>query len=119
MKTFTFLMLMFIASTGFVQAVDLPLDFESGTDITNFDGGQLTVIDNNQSSGINTSPKVGQMVKNTSEFWAGSYITLDNPIDFSTAKIFKMKVFSLEVGTKVLLKVENAVDETYTLSNKF
>ena len=112
MKTFTFIVIICIASIGFVQAVDLPLDFESGTyDITNFDGGQLTIIDNNQASGINTSAKVGQMVKNTGEFWAGSYITLDNPIDFTSATIFKMKVFSPKVGTKVLLKVENTVDE--------
>ena len=32
---------------------------------------------------------------------------LDNPIDFSTKKIFKMKVYSPRVGAKVLLKVEN------------
>jgi len=40
----------------------------------------------------------------------GSYITLDNPIDFSAGKTFKMKVFAPAVGTKVLLKVENIDD---------
>jgi hypothetical protein len=35
---------------------------------------------------------------------------LANNIDFSTNKIFKMKVFSPAVGTKVLFKVENVSD---------
>jgi hypothetical protein len=47
------------------------------------------------------------MVKNAGQPWGGSYITLDNPIDFSTQKTFKMKVYSPRVGAKVLLKVEN------------
>jgi len=47
------------------------------------------------------------MVKNAGQSWGGSWIGLDNPIDFSSGKIFKMKVFSPRVGAKVLLKVEN------------
>src|SRR6185503_9118578 len=37
-------------------------------------------------------------------------ITLENPIDFSAGKTFKMKVYSPRVGAKVLLKVENLTD---------
>lgn len=88
----------------------LPLDFQSSTlnyNFTNFDGGTATVITNPQSSGINTSTKVGKMVKNAGQTWGGSYLTLDAPIDFSGSKIFKMKVFSPRIGAKVLLKVEN------------
>jgi len=104
-------MLMFVASMNVALAQNFPIDFETGTyNITNFDGGSLTVIDNPQSSGINTSAKVAQMIKNAGQPWAGSYITLADPIDFSTKKIFKMKVFSLKAGTKVLLKVENPSD---------
>jgi len=111
MKHFTLLFLMLFASVGMTQAVDLPLDFESGTyTITDFDGGELTIIDNPQSSGINTSAKVGQMIKNDGQPWGGSLITLDNPIDFSVGKTFKMKVFSPRVDAKVLLKVENLDD---------
>lgn len=111
MKTMKLLVLMLFASLGFAKAQSLPIDFESGTfNITNFDGGALTVIDNPQSLGINTSTKVAQMVKNAGKEWAGSYITLDNSIDFSTKKIFKMKVHTPKVGTKVLLKVENPID---------
>jgi hypothetical protein len=65
------------------------------------------MIDNPQSSGINTSSRVAQMVKNAGQPWGGSYITLDDPIDFSAHKTFKMKVFVPSAGDKVLLKVEN------------
>jgi hypothetical protein len=90
--------------------VSLPLTFESAGfnyNITDFDGGNLTVIANPQSSGINTSSKVARMIKNAGQTWAGSYITLAAPITFPAQKIFKMKVFSPRVGAKVLLKVEN------------
>lgn len=113
MKLFQLIGICFMFSIYTSKAVDIPIDFETGTvDITNFDGGVLTVIDNGQSSGINTSAKVAQMVKNAGETWGGAYITLDNNIDFSTGKIFKMKVYAPKVGTKVLLKVQNASDET-------
>jgi len=112
MKTTILSMLMLVASINVALAQNFPIDFEVGTyNITNFDGGALTVIDNPQSSGINTSTKVAQMIKNTGEPWAGSYITLADPIDFSTAKVFKMKTFSPKAGTKVLLKVENPGDK--------
>jgi hypothetical protein len=93
-----------------VAGIALPLDFESTTlvySFTNFGGGNATVITNPQSNGINTSTKVGKMVKSVGEVYGGSFITLDAPINFSGSKIFKMKVFSPRVGAKVLLKVEN------------
>jgi len=88
----------------------LPLDFESTTLVyafTDFDGGNATVIANPHSGGINTSAKVGKMVKNAGQTWGGSFITLANPINFSVNKTFRMKVYSPRVGAKVLLKVEN------------
>lgn len=92
------------------NAIALPLDFQSSTltyTFTDFGGGNATVINNPQISGINTSSKVGKMIKNAGEVYGGSFITLDAPINFSGSKIFKMKVFSPRVGAKVLLKVEN------------
>ena len=97
-------------TSNVVNSLGLPLDFESATlnyAWTNFDGGSVTVLNNPQSGGINTSSKVAKMVKNAGQVWGGSYITLDNPIDFSVKKTFKMKVYSPRVGAKVLLKVEN------------
>ncbi len=96
-----------------VDPVLLPLTFESPTlqyNWSNFGGGVVTVIDNPNKTGINTTNRVGRMVKNAPEVWGGSAITLGTPIDFSANKVFRMKVYSPRVGAKVLLKVENATD---------
>ncbi|MES2277525.1 MAG: hypothetical protein V4592_15985 [Bacteroidota bacterium] len=93
----------------------LPLTFESSAityAFTDFNGGGVTVIANSASTGINTSAKVGKMVKSNGEVYGGSYITLAAPIDFSTKKTFTMKVYSPRVGAHVLLKVENLTDGT-------
>ena len=90
----------------------LPLDFESTTttyDWFNFDGGNVTIVNNPSATGVNTSAKVGKMVKNAGQSWGGSYLTLSLPMDFSN-KIFRMKVWSPRVGAKVLLKVENSAN---------
>jgi hypothetical protein len=94
------------------NSVSIPLTFEAAIthNITDFDGGNLTIISNPQANGINTSGKVARMVKNGGQPWGGSFITLDNPIDFSASKTFRMKVYSPRVGAKVLLKVENLTD---------
>lgn len=94
------------------QTLALPVDFEATPSsiyaFTNFDGGNASVIANPQSSGINTSGNVGQMIKAAGQVWGGSYLSMTNPIDFSVNKLFKMKVYSPRVGARVLLKVENA-----------
>ena len=93
-----------------VDPILLPITFESATvnyAFTNFGGGVSTKITNPQMNGINTSANVARMVKNAPEVWAGSFLTMGDPIDFSANKVFRMKVFSPRVGAKVLLKVEN------------
>lgn len=90
----------------------LPIDFESSAvsyAFTDFDGGVGTKIANPNSGGINTSANVGKIVKGAGQPWAGSYLTLAAPIDFSANKIFKVKVYSTRVGAKLNLKVEGAV----------
>ncbi len=105
-----------VATTTFTTTITitdpvlLPITFESPTvnyAFTDFGGGAVTKINNTQSNGINTSTKVGKMVKNAGEVYGGSLISLGSPIDFSANKIFRMKVFSPRAGAKVLLKVEN------------
>jgi len=99
-----------IKTVTIVDPVLLPITFESPTvnyAFTDFGGGVVTKINNPQINGINTSAKVGKMVKNAPEVWGGSFITLGAPIDFSVNKVFRMKVFSPRIGAKVLLKVEN------------
>ena len=96
-----------ICSSGFAQS--LPLDFESTTTsypFTDFDGGVATRIPNPHISGINTSATVIQLVKGPGAVWAGSKITMAAPIDFSTNRIFKVKIFSPVAGIKLLLKFE-------------
>ena len=90
--------------------IALPLTFESTTlnyVWNDFEGGTVTIINNPQSGGINTSAKVARMVKNPGQTYGGSFLTLSGPMDFSVLKTMKMKVFSPRVGAKVLLKVEN------------
>ena len=103
----------FIAANTPSTGLGLPLDFQSSTlnyTFTDFNGGAVTVINNPYATGINTSSKVARMIKGTGEVYGGSYITLDQSIDFSTKKTFSMKVYSTRVGAKVLLKVENLTD---------
>ena len=98
-----------ICSFGFGQS--LPLDFESTTTVypfTDFDGGVATKIANPEVSGINTSGHVIKLVKDTGAVWAGSKITMAEPINFSAKRIFKVKVLSPVAGKKLTLKFEGA-----------
>ena len=103
-STWVFLM---VFSLGFAQS--FPLDFESTTityPLTNFDGGVATKIANPQISGINMSANVIRLVKGSGAVWAGSKITMAAPIDLTTKRLFKLKVFSPKAGIKLLLKFE-------------
>jgi len=105
---YTFLLL-FIVSIGYAQT--LPIDFETAVTFEDFSGGTGTVIDNPQSNGINTSAKVGQIVRDGGEIWAGSKILLENYLDFSTMNNISMKVFmTAPVGTTVKMKLEGLAD---------
>jgi len=91
--------------------VELPIDFEvfDASVFQGFGGASNAVIDNPDTNG-NDSAKVGQIVKNGPEVWAGNVITLSAPIDFSAKKVMKMDVWSPRAGGKVLLKIENLDD---------
>jgi hypothetical protein len=47
------------------------------------------------------------MVKNAGQPWGGSFLTLEEPINFTGGSTMKMKVWSPRVGARILLKVEN------------
>ncbi len=91
--------------------VVLPVTFESFTvnyAFTSFGGVVASVIDNPDKSGINTSDRVAQYVKEDgAETWGGSFLTIGSPIDFSSSKTFKLKIWSPKSGSVVRLKVEN------------
>ncbi|KAB2924907.1 MAG: T9SS type A sorting domain-containing protein [Bacteroidetes bacterium] len=106
----------------------LPLTFETPNTAynwTGFSGGQVEVMPNPVSGGINTTPMVARMVKGTGDPWAGAYMDLAGPVDFSMTKKFRAKVYMPKVGAKMLLKFENKangginkeVDVTATTAN--
>ena len=112
-KTFYWDDVRFLTTNVAPNYLALPLDFQSTTfayPFVGFGGANATLVNNPNPSGINTSTKVGKMVKGAPEVWAGSFIQLVNPINFSTLRTFKVKVYSPRIGAKLLLKVENATN---------
>lgn len=89
----------------------LPVDFESPTlnyNFNNFGGANTTVVNNPVSGGINTSAKVAHLVKAAgSEVWAGSFIELSDPVDFSNLHQISVKTYAPAAGVIVKLKLEN------------
>lgn len=118
-----------IALTSGAPIVTLPLDFQSTTltySFTDFGGSTASVVNNPDATGINTSSKVGQLVKGSgSQTWAGSFIELGAPINFATMQKIKMKVWSPQAGIVVKFKMENLtnssinteLDATTTVAN--
>lgn len=112
------------------QPVTLPITFEDAAVEYNFgDFGNAfgTKVANPDVSGINTSANVGQYVKAAgAESWAGTFLTLAEPIDFSAGTMFTMKIWSPKICT-VMLKVENIanggiameIPVTNTLTNQW
>ena len=114
-------LLCFLANTT-VLAQKLPIHFEKQNitftggrgelDKPGFSGGTGEILDNPDPSGINTSKKVGKIIRDGGEVWAGSRIPVSQPFDFRTDNIITFKVYtSAPAGTKVQLKLE---DREYT-----
>jgi hypothetical protein len=83
------------------------MDFEKYKEISSFDGGDITVVANPSKSG-NSSDFVAKLVKGSGQVWAGSKITFDNALTFTSETTVKMKVWSPRVGLKLLAKFEDA-----------
>ncbi len=89
----------------------LPIDFESGTvaaDFTDFDGATADVVANPYPDALNESPTVGRIVREGGQIWAGSYLALDAPFDFSEENAIRMKIWSPRSGVRMKVKLENA-----------
>ena len=97
-----------------VNPLLMPIDFEDPTlnySFVDFGNAQSTVIPNPDPSGINTSTSVAQSVKfSGSEVWAGSFLTIDEPVDFSSLNNIAVDVWTSEVGEVVKLKLENSAN---------
>ena len=97
-----------------VNPLLMPIDFEDPTlnySFVDFGNAQSTVIPNPDPSGLNTSSTVGKSVKfNGSEVWAGSFLTIDEPVDFSSLNNIAVDVWTSEIGEVVKLKLENSAN---------
>ena len=102
-----------------LELLTLPVTFESqkltyswfnfGPDKAN----GVPVVDNPDPGFVNSSDKVAKYVKpEGSETWAGTFLRLDEPIDFSTDRYISVDVWSPIAGAPVILKVENSADNS-------
>lgn len=100
-----------IKQTNSNSQIEFPLTFEDNSltyTFSNFGGAGTGVANNPSVTGINVSAKVAQFNKPSgTETWAGSFIDLAEPIDFTNLKKIKIKVWSPQSGIPVLLKLEN------------
>ena len=92
--------------------VFLPVDFENANavyDVIGFEGADSEVEANAVPSGINTSATVVRTIKTVgSQFYAGTALGLDAPIDFSVSEKITIKTYSPKANIPVRLKLENA-----------
>jgi len=109
MKNFISLLILFCIASINAQ-ISLPVDFENDQvlieDIVNFDGGTGSVVSNPQIDDNNPSEQVGVISREGGEIWAGSYIELDNYLDFSTNTHISMSVYTPISGLTVKFKLE-------------
>ena len=109
--------------------IALPLDFENTSlnyTIIGFEGAESSIIENPDPSGINTSNFVLQSIKTEgAQFFAGTAIPVDLPIDFSQSEKISIKVWSPKADIPVRLKLENSggdfveLDVNTTVTNQW
>ena len=108
------LVLIFISNSVFGQ-IELPINFENNQitseNFVDFNGGAGYVIYNPEIDDDNPSEYVGAIIRDGGDVWAGSYIELDNYLDFSTNSSINMKVFSPYPGLMVKFKIEGDIGE--------
>lgn len=100
-------------SSGTVEpgTVGLPLDFElpNPSDYTflGFEGADSAIEANPDQSGANPSPTVMRTTKTMgAKFFAGTFVDLDIPVDFSLTKKLSMKVWSPKSGIPIRFALE-------------
>ena len=93
------------------DGVALPVDFEDmglTYNIEGFGGSDSALEANPVAGGINTSATVVRTIKTAgANFWAGTTLVLDTPIDFNTSEMVTLKTYSPKAGIPVRLKLEN------------
>lgn len=91
------------------------LDFEAQQELSSFDGGEISVIDNPDPIG-NPSSMVAKMVKGAGQVWAGSKITVDTPFPLDDSTIITLKIWSPRAGLDLLIKFEDATGWPNTIA---
>ncbi|MGK0377278.1 carbohydrate-binding protein [Patiriisocius sp. Uisw_017] len=110
--------------------VALPIGFESTSltyDFGGFEGAESEIIANPDATGINPTGNVMRTIKTEgAQFFAGTFLNLDAPIDMSSSKKFRMKIWSPKAGIPIKVRLENAdnsigieVDVTTTTTNQW
>ncbi|RZP01914.1 MAG: T9SS type A sorting domain-containing protein [Flavobacteriales bacterium] len=99
--------------------VELPVTFESATadyNVIGFEGADAAVEANPDPSGENTSDTVVRSTKTEgAQFFAGTAMTLDVPIDFSESESISIKTWSPKADIPVRLKLEGSAGEVLEL----
>lgn len=89
--------------------VRLPINFDVQNvkygDVTTFNGTSFEVVTNPNTSGANATASMVGAITNSGAQWEGFFYNLDAPIDLSTNKTIKMKLWS-NTSLPVLLKLE-------------
>ena len=119
----------FLSFNTFNGQVNMPVDFENAQvtneDFINFNGGAGYVVYNPQIDDENTSESVGVIIRDGGDIWAGSYLELEDYLDFSTNTHISMSVYTPISGLMVKFKLEGdngaqTERDTYTtLSNNW
>ncbi|MBT8254614.1 MAG: carbohydrate-binding protein, partial [Bacteroidia bacterium] len=97
------------------EDIGLPLDFETSpvtADFNNFNGGTATVepVAPPQSTG-NGSANVAKLVRNGGQVWAGAFIELNGPLNFSSENFITLRVWTdAPAGTPVNMKLEEQIN---------
>lgn len=98
-------------TVNFTDVVGLPLDFEQSTyNYGVFGGAEFSIAVDPE----NAANHVGQFIKNDLNDWAGAFVKMTTPIDFTTnGTTLTMDIYSPSVGTVVALKLENPWDANH------
>tara|TARA_B100001057_G_scaffold500436_1_gene615491 strand:- start:2588 stop:3871 length:1284 start_codon:yes stop_codon:yes gene_type:complete len=100
----------FLSFNTFNGQVNMPVDFENAQvtneDFINFNGGAGYVVYNPQIDDENPSESVGVIIRDGGDIWAGSYLELEDYLDFSTNTHISMSVYTPISGLMVKFKLE-------------
>lgn len=103
------ILILLIPLLSFSQ-INLPIDFENNQiinqDFIFFNGGSGYVVFNPQVDDNNPSEKVGVIIRDGGDIWAGSYLELDDYLDFSENPTLNMQILSPYPGLLVKFKIE-------------